>query len=69
MILFLQGIEAANTLSDILCALKSRSTKLANKLDRQAGRKIWQRSFHDHIIRDEKDYLKIRQYIDENPVR
>ena len=28
---------------------------------------VWQRSFHDHIIRDEKDYLKIWQYIDENP--
>ncbi len=28
---------------------------------------IWQRSFHDHIIRDEKDYLKIWNYIDTNP--
>lgn len=28
---------------------------------------IWQRSFHDHIIRDEQDYLRIWQYIDENP--
>ena len=28
---------------------------------------IWQRSFHDHIIRDENDYLKIWNYIDTNP--
>ncbi len=28
--------------------------------------KIWQRSFNDHIIRGEKDYLKIWQYIDSN---
>lgn len=28
---------------------------------------IWQRSFHDHIIRDAKDYLKIWNYIDTNP--
>ena len=28
---------------------------------------LWQRSFHDHIIRDEKDYLKIWNYIDTNP--
>ena len=55
------------SVSDILCALKSRTTKLANALDEQPGRMIWQRSFHDHIIRDEKDYLKIWQYIDENP--
>ena len=30
---------------------------------------LWQRSFHDHIIRDEKDYLKIWKYIDENPLK
>ncbi len=29
--------------------------------------KIWQRSFHDHIIRDHNDYLKIWNYIDTNP--
>ena len=29
--------------------------------------KIWQTSFHDHIIRGEKDYLKIWDYIDNNP--
>ena len=28
---------------------------------------IWQRSFHDHIIRGEQDYLKIWDYIDTNP--
>ena len=28
---------------------------------------IWQRSFHDHIIRGEQDYLKIWNYIDINP--
>lgn len=27
---------------------------------------IWQRSFHDHIIRGEKDYRKIWEYIDTN---
>ena len=28
---------------------------------------LWQRSFYDHVIRSEKDYLGIRQYIDDNP--
>ena len=28
--------------------------------------KIWQRSYHDHIIRGEKDYKKIWEYIDTN---
>ena len=36
---------------------------------RDIGSKIFQRSYHDHIIRSEKDYLKIWEYIDNNPAR
>ena len=31
------------------------------------GKTLWQRSFHDHIILGENDYLKIWNYIDTNP--
>ena len=34
---------------------------------REYGKTLWQRSFHDHIIRGEKDYLEIWNYIDTNP--
>ena len=30
---------------------------------------IWQSSYHDHIIRGEKDYQKIWEYIDTNVIR
>ena len=30
---------------------------------------VWQRSFHDHIIRDYEYYVKIKQYIYENPLK
>ena len=30
---------------------------------------VWQRNYHDHIIRDENDYLRIWKYIDENPIK
>ena len=30
---------------------------------------IWQKSYHDHIIRDEEDYRRIWRYINENPAR
>ena len=29
--------------------------------------RLWQRSFHDHVIRDQKGYEKIRLYIENNP--
>ncbi|MFI3226656.1 MAG: transposase [Clostridia bacterium] len=36
------------------------------KITKQLGFSIWQRSYHDHIIRNEKEYEKIWQYIDTN---
>jgi len=40
-----------------------------SKLIRGAGLTdfAWQRSFHDHIIRNDKAYTKIRDYILSNP--
>ncbi|MBR4550292.1 MAG: transposase [Oscillospiraceae bacterium] len=35
----------------------------------RAGRPLWQRSFHEHIIRNERDYREIWNYIDGNPAR
>ncbi len=34
---------------------------------RSAGSQFFQRSYHDHVIRNEGDYLRIWQYIDNNP--
>lgn len=36
-------------------------------VSRELGFPAWQRSFHDHIVRSEKDYKKIWEYIDRNP--
>ena len=33
------------------------------------GGNVWQRSYHDHIIRTDRDYQMIWQYIDTNPAR
>ena len=36
---------------------------------KQIGFSMWQKSYHDHIIRDEDEYRRIWQYIDENPAK
>ncbi len=48
---------------------KYMATKEINKLSGTYGTKIFQRSFHDHIIRGEQDYKEIWQYIDNNPTK
>ena len=56
------GVRAPRptTLSDIVRSIKAMVT-------RELGYSIWQISFYDHVIRTEADYLRIWQYIDENP--
>ena len=57
------------TLMDIMCAYKSLTTKCYNKTFGISGRTIWQERFHDIIIRNEKQYRFICQYIEENPTK
>jgi len=52
--------EFAPTVSRIIKQFKGSITK-------QIGFSLWQKSFHDHIIRDESDYMEIWNYIDKNP--
>ena len=37
--------------------------------NKECGISIWQRSYHDRIIRNDEEYLRIWKYIDENPIR
>ena len=46
--------------------LKMNASKKIYNTDSE---KIWQRSYHDHIIRGEKDYRKIWEYIDTNVLK
>jgi REP element-mobilizing transposase RayT len=38
-------------------------------VNRKAEKNVFQRSYHDHVIRGERDYQKIWSYIDDNPRR
>ncbi len=44
-----------------------RSTKAA--VTKQWGRPVWQRSFYEHVIRNEQEGLRYLKYMDENPLR
>jgi REP element-mobilizing transposase RayT len=52
------------SLSDLVGAFKSLSDRAVR--NEMPGIKIWQKSFHDHIIRDEKDFQTHWLYIEEN---
>ena len=54
------GHPHSNKVSSVVRSIKTLTTK-------EIGKPIFQRSFHDHIIRDQNDYLKIWEYIENNP--
>jgi len=60
----------APTLGDIICAFKSKCTmEYLNSIKTNGtykSVKIWQRSYYEHIIRDEESLNKIRDYIRNN---
>ena len=62
------GASPRPTISDIICTFKSLTTINCRKKG-LTDEHLFQSSFHDHIIRSEKDYKKIWEYIDTNVQR
>ena len=63
LIVYLDGTMWASsptTVSNIVRSFKVLVTK-------EVGTSLFQRSYHDHVIRDERDYREIFDYIEDNP--
>ena len=56
---------SAPTKTSVAKLVRSWKTLVSKEL----GYSIWQRSYYDHIVRDEKEYLQIAQYIEDNPAK
>ena len=55
-------IISAPTVSTVVGSMK-------RWVSRQIGRPIWQKSFYDHGIRNQRDYDEIWEYIENNPLK
>ena len=53
----------------IVGSYKSAVSKRINRSRGTAGTPVWQRNYYEHIIRDDADLNRIRQYIWDNPAR
>ncbi len=71
-----QTVDACSSLSlsDITQRFKTMTTKQYTDGVKQKGwksynKKLWQRSFYDHILRDNESLNNVRKYITENPLK
>ena len=53
---------ATPTIPQIINSYKSMVSK-------KFGNTIWQRNYYEHIIRNEKEYIEIKEYIKNNPLK
>ena len=54
-------------LTTVVGSYKSYVTKKIHEMDPKI--KVWQSSFHDHVIRNQQSYEKIWNYIEYNPMK
>ena len=63
----LRAGESRSLLAKAMGFLKRNSSKLTHQ--KYPRLSLWQRSFHEHVIRNEHDYREIWGYIDANPAK
>lgn len=72
----LHGIISVNDngktvgIPDVIKLLKGRTSyEVRRRNTEHSDMPIWQKSYHDRIIRDEREYREIAEYIDNNPLQ
>jgi REP element-mobilizing transposase RayT len=57
----------SKSIGAMIAGFKSSFTTKMNRIDGTPKRKLWQRNYWEHIIRNENEYHRIAQYILDNP--
>ena len=60
---------APGSIGAILGQIKSLTKKAINKTRGTPGRPVWQPNYHEHVIRNQKELQRVREYICNNPLR
>ncbi|MDI6788762.1 MAG: transposase, partial [Planctomycetota bacterium] len=56
-------------LPQIIGYFKMNTAKLINENRKTQGFSVWQRNYYEHIIRDEPELNRVREYIINNPIK
>jgi len=61
--------RSPKSLGSFIAGYKSAVTKRINEMRKTPGVPVWQRNYYEHIVRDETELNRIREYIQTNPFR
>ena len=68
IIVISEQAEQSISLATIIQNFKSISTRKINKITQSSGVSIWQRNYHERIVRSDRELDRLRQYMLANPV-
>ena len=59
-------------IGDVIGAFKSKTTNTYIKMVKNGtlppfNKRIWQRNYYEHVVRDDADYVRLATYIENNP--
>jgi REP element-mobilizing transposase RayT len=57
----------SRSLGSMIAGFKSAATKRINEMRATPGLPVWQRNYHERVIRNEAELNSVRQYILDNP--
>ena len=63
------GKAVTGSIPTIIRSFKSAITKRMNELWNTPGAKVWQRNYWEHVVRNERELHRIREYIIDNPTK
>ncbi len=56
-------------LPEVVRGFKTFSARRINSLRGNPGAPVWQRNYYEHVVRNEEELNRIRQYVRDNPVK
>ena len=56
-------------LAAIVRGFKSATTKTINSMRKSPGAPVWQRNYYEHVVRNDEELQRIREYIMNNPLQ
>ncbi len=59
----------SRNLGAMVRGFKSAAGKRMNEIANTPGAAVWQRNYFEHVIRDDDDYNRITEYVENNPQR
>lgn len=62
------GKPVRGSIPTVIRSFKSAVAKRVNQIRDTPGISIWQRNFHERVIRDERELNQIREYVNHNPL-